>query len=193
MPLAPGLKEAFEKMEWTSAKPKEPEDPRSHLTGVNGINPMSPYDLPSSPTNFKDITDVVNRKNYSGYYPQSFAPVANYFLAFGLQPFFNPGEGEDYARGNLTIANMIELTATDQPWRLDRDQDIEEIFVIAKGYYDLISTSKVPEHQVYAKKVAKFLETLNKGYERMLKRTGKGPAPGVRSLSEILARIVRRK
>ena len=174
MPLDKELQRRFEQMEWIIHPDEpQPEDYRKHLTGVNGLDPMCPYDTPASPRKFKNITDVVNRKQYNACFPQSFGPVPKYFLEFGYVPYFCPTEDEDYAYGALTIAGMIELTANNEPWSLARDQDIDEIITIAEAYRDLIAKSVDPVHIDYTKKVNRFLDVMETGRKRMQKRTGK--------------------
>ena len=153
---------------------KERPDHRRHLFGVNGTNSMSPYEIPSSITYFKSIADVMNKKGFNASFPQSYSVVPGYFRRFNITPYFNPGPDSDYARGSLTIAGMIELCENDQPWQLERDQDIDLVIVIAEQYLDSVqNVLSDPRMREYAQKVQRFLKIMRRGQEKVAIRTGK--------------------
>lgn len=142
----------------------KPEPIRNiHLKGVTAYDPMSPYTPPETPKKFSTITDVINNKFFKGCYPQSYTPVPEYFRRYGISPYYDPEDFTDYARGALTIANMIELTFNDQPWKLDRIQDIPLILAIVEDYYAQMRLPGISEDisvKAYRAKVEKFLSVL---------------------------------
>lgn len=158
-----------------STKPRvEKEDHRIHISGVNGVDPMSPYDPPQSQLQFKNITEVINKKSFTANFPQSYTPIPGYFKRHGITPYFNPGEDSDYARGALTVAGMIELTSNNQPWQLVRDQDVDLVILIAETYLNTIKTAMSdPNIREYAQKVKKFLDLMEEGRTRQYVRQGK--------------------
>lgn len=191
MPLSPEMQEQFEKMEWTTKRDtRVPDDPRKHLTGILGIDPMSPYTKPRSVTQFTDIADVINRKQYTAYYPQTYAPVSNYFIEYNIQPYFNPGSGEDYARGAITIAGMIELVANELPLKIERDQDLDEIIKLAQAYLDSISEIRDPHYKQYAKRTQHFVAVMTEARDKMLVRNGQ-TLPNSPSILDIIKRLVK--
>ena len=160
---------------------------------TRGLYAQCPYTLPKSPSGFKNIVDVINNKGYHAVYPQSFTVVSPYYSRNNITPYFNPGEGEDYAHGSITIAGMIDLVANDLPWALDRDQDIEEVIAITEEYAKLLAPRQAEsiELKAYACKVKGFLQVMYKGRDRMLKRTGR-TATDKRDIVSILKKILGR-
>lgn len=169
------LKKSLENAKFEDAPPKVEPPVAPHIQGVLGIDPMSPYALPKIKTKYKNITDVINHKSFHAVYPQSYTPVSNYFRTFGYTPYFSPGEDVDYAKGAITIAGMIELTISNQPWKLERDQDIELIMKIAETWLDQVGPYGEHDQSIksYATKVRLFLDVMEKGRRRMYKRTGR--------------------
>ena len=152
------------------------KDPRRLPGRITAKNPMSPYTPPVSPTGFTGISDIINRKQYSGMYPQSYGPVPEYFRKFGLTPYYEPEDFNDFAHGVLTIATMIELTFNNQPWKLDREQDIEEIYNISKQYYTAISDAKYDGEmsiRIYREKMSKFLKVVRKSVDKIYRKNNK--------------------
>lgn len=176
-------------------KPDEPEKPNPYagFVGILGKDSMSPYDVPSSPSMFKNITDVMNRKGFKANYPQSYTPVPNYFREHGISPFFDQSY-DDWARGSLTIAGMIELTSNGQPWQLvDPEKDIDVVMAVAKAYLDAIDNLPgTPALRLYAEKVRNFLNMMEEGRTRMYKRQGK-INPHAIDLAAILNRLLMRQ
>lgn len=164
-----------------------------NFTGIMGTDPMSPYDINETAGDYKSITEVMNRKGYSATYPQSYTPIHNYFRNNGIAPYFNPGEDADYASGRLSIAGMIELTATKQPWALTRDQDIEEVIYIAEQYLNVITSGHCandPTFKEYAAKVRNFLTVMDHIRDKMYKRNGKEHIIGGQ-LIKLIKKLVR--
>ena len=129
-------------------KPPENTSPYKHLTGVLN-DPMSPYKTPYTAKRFKNLADIINNKQYPGIYNQSAAPIADYYLQNNLDPFYYVQEWDDEARGNITIKLMIFLTARDQPWDLERGQDIDEVLLISRAYRDQLAAFKDQTDDVY--------------------------------------------
>ena len=150
-------------------------DPRRLPGRITAQNPMSPYTPPVSGYKFTDISDIINHKQYKGSYPQSYAPVPEYFRKFGISPYYEPENFNDYACGVLTIATMIELTVNNQPWKLERDQDIAEVYQYAKTYYEALKNPDYENNkfiQAYKEKVVKFLKRLKPKVEIFAKKRG---------------------
>lgn len=151
-------------------------DPRRMKGRITAIDPMSPYTPPVSPTGFTGISDIINRKQYSGMYPQSYGPVPEYFRKFGLTPYYEPESFNDFAHGVMTIATMIELTFNNQPWKLDREQDIKEVYELSKQYYTAISDPKydnISSIKIYREKMSKFNKVLSKSVDKIYHRDKK--------------------
>ena len=176
-------------------KPVEPEmpDPYAGFCGVLGKDGMSPYDVPSSPAMFKNVTDVMNRKGFKANFPQSYTPVPNYFRENGITPYFEQSI-DDWARGSLTIAGMIELTANGQPWQLVHPEtDLDVIMAVAKAYLDAVDNMPAtPALRNYAEKVRSFLNQMEDGRTRMYLRQGK-INPHAIDLAAILNRLFNRQ
>ena len=189
--LDPSLQEWLKRTPLPAVPRDPPPDSRRFLKGVMGVDSMSPYTLPSSQTVFKSIADVVNNKGFPAIYPQSYTPIPEYYRKYGITPYFNPGEGEDYAKGSLTVAGMIELTVNGQPWALQRDQDLELVRIIAERYYASIEPFTKDNIQIkaYAANVQLFLKTVRKGLDRLAKRTGKS-LPSDNDLFRILGKML---
>lgn len=157
-----------------------------HLKGIMGADPMSPYRLPNSYLDYKDITEVVNNKPFAAIYPQSYTPVPQYYRDFNITPYFNPSEDEDYARGALTIAGMVELTANNQPWSLRRTEDLQRVYDIATSYLDQIAeytqTDKSLEN--YARKMRALVNVVEKAMVRAENRK-RGNRPRRRSFLDL--------
>lgn len=148
---------------------------RDYLKGITRTDPMSPYQAPRSIIAFKDLAELINKKGFSGAYPQSFAPVSEYFRRSGISPYYDPEAFNDFSHGVMTIATMIDLTANGQPWKLDRDQDLLLIDKIVREYYTQLSVPALENNvqiQAYKAKVEIFLKTLDKAIGRMKKRNG---------------------
>lgn len=155
----------------------EPElyNVRDHLKGITRTDPMSPYQAPRSIIAFKDLSELINKKSFSGAYPQSFAPVSEYFRGSGISPYYDPEDFNDFSHGVMTIATMIDLTANGQPWKLDRDQDLLFVDRVVREYYTQLSAESLANNvqiQAYKAKVEIFLKTLDKAISRMKKRNG---------------------
>ena len=120
----------------------------SNLKGMLN-DPMSPYEIPQTPRKFKNLADVVNNKQYRGIYNQTAAPVADYYLQNNIDPPYYIQEWDDECRGNMTIKLMIFLTARNQPWTLERDQDIDEVLAVSRAYYNQLSAFKPSEDNFY--------------------------------------------
>lgn len=179
------LQTDFKKMKWLLDEEPRPQKQEDKYCKDG----MSPYDRVSSPSHFTDITDVVNRKQFSAYYPQSYAPVPNYFVAFGYQPYFNPGSGEDFAYGALTIAGMVELCANNISFRIARDTDVYVVKGIAEQYLDSIRGIKNDQITAYATKVTKLISKLDQAIAIIETRTGR--TRSVVSISEILKKLIK--
>ena len=184
MPLSPELLKQFKEMKWMDEeqRPQKKEDKYCKYG-------MSPYERVSSPSQFTDIADVVNRKQFSAYYPQTYAPVSNYFVAYGYQPYFNPGSGEDFAYGALTIAGMVELCANDISFRIDRDADVYVVKEIAEQYLSTIRDIRDRQIVLYAKKVEKLILKLLQAISIIEKRTG--VTRSVVPIEEILKKLIK--
>lgn len=184
MPLSPELLKQFKEMKWM-----DEEQPIKEKEDKYCKNGMSPYAQVKSSTNFTDIADVMNRKQFTAYYPQTYAPVSNYFVAYGYQPYFNPGSGEDYARGALTIAGMVELCANDISFRIDRDTDVYVVKGIAQEYLASIRDIRDKRIELYAKKVQKLIENLNKAILIIENRNGN--AQTTVSIETVLRKLIK--
>ena len=144
-----------------------------NMCGIMKQDPMSPYTPPQSPTNYTSITDILRRKPYKGAFPQSFTRVPNYFGKYGISPYYEPEEFNDYARGAITIENMIELTNSRLPWQLDRDQDVIEIIGITEEYYkQLTNPANINERnakivEAYRQKLEVFLQTMYRAKQKV--------------------------
>lgn len=150
-------------------------DPRRLPGRITAQDPMSPYTPPVSGYKFTDISDIINHKQYKGSYPQSYAPVPDYFRKFGISPYYEPEDFNDYSRGALTISTMIELTCNNQPWKLDRDQDIAEVYQYAKTYYEALKNPDYANNksiQAYKEKVVIFLKRLKPKISVIAKKRG---------------------
>jgi hypothetical protein len=161
--LAEEAKAEMDRFSSTPA-PKEEFDIRKFSKGVNRLDPMSPYTPPKSKLYFENITDVIRNKQFSGVYPQSYGPMANYFKEFGITPYFEQEDFIDYARGALTIERMIDLTVNGKSWKLDREQDLYLVREIANAYNDQLSHHALADDmqiQAYKKKVEIFLRKIN--------------------------------
>lgn len=156
---------------------KEPRRRQPNYSkGVTAYDPMSPYEYIPPKQVFTDLAEVINEKSFHGSYPQSYTPVPEYFKKYGYSPYYDPEEFTDYARGALTIANMIELTANDQPWKLDRIQDLYLIKEIVDRYYSQMNLPSVANDirvKAYKQRVEMFLRRLNKAIAIHEHRTGR--------------------
>ena len=170
------LKEVFEKSEQEIKKRENMDQlpkPDYLKIGLLRDNDMSPYTAPHSPTAYRSITEVLKKRPYKGSFPQSFTEVPEYFRRYNLAPFFEPREFDDYARGVMTIENMIELTASGQPWQLDRDQDVYEIIGIAEEYQKQLHDSNCTAGQnnkaieAYKVKLHTFLNKMYKARDKI--------------------------
>lgn len=162
MDLDPSLKEWFDNAPSLLDIPEKMPDKRTYAQGGTHPDPMSPYDTPHSDANYTSIIDVMNRKPFPAIYPQSYTYVPEYYRKFNVTPYFNPGEGEDYAKGVLTVAGMIELTANGQPWALQRAQDMEMIRAIAERYVELAQPyANRVQFKAYLERVHKFIDVLD--------------------------------
>ena len=133
--------------------------------GVTAYDPMSPYEYRPTKEYFSNLAEIINEKSFHGSYPQSYTPVPEYFKKHGYSPYYDPEEFMDYARGALTIANMIELTANNQPWKLDRVQDMYLIRSIVEQYRAQMNLPTVVDDvrvKAYKQRVELFLRRLNK-------------------------------
>jgi len=155
-------------------KPDIRKPPRNmYLKGMTAYDPMSPYEPPHTPDKFDTITDVINNKSFKGSYPQSYTPVPEYFTKYGISPYYDPEDFTDYARGSMTISNMIELTFNNQPWQLSRVQDIPIVIDIVEQYYRQMQQPGVANDvsvKAYKTKVEKFLEVMKKAQKRVLNK-----------------------
>lgn len=135
-------------------------------------DPMDPYTLPTSDNNYDNVTDVINRKPFAAVYPQSYTPIPNYFKRFGYAPFYQPGEGEDYAHGAITIAGMIELSNNGLPWALKHDEDYDIIIASVEAYIAgaMEANSQDLKVRAWVKNMQRFLKIMKKGRERMWRR-----------------------
>ena len=71
---------------------------------------------------------------------------------------------------------MIELTANDQPWKLDRIQDLYLIKEIVDRYYSQMNLPSVANDirvKAYKQRVEMFLRRLNKAISIHEHRTGR--------------------
>lgn len=170
----------------------EEENPmRKNIVGCMGDDPMSPYRIRTSKLVYKDIADIINNKPYSAVYPQTYTPIPKYFLDNGLTPYFSPMEGEDFAPGKLTIAGMIDLANTDQPFIIVRDQDFEEIYEITKTYLDqLLNLDLDRKYKAQEVRVRVFLNLLTAGLEKVYLRRNINDR-GPNALVNILKKLVR--
>lgn len=150
-----------------------------------------PYEVPCSKLVFKDISDEINTRGFHATYPQSYTPIPNYFLHFKVDPFFSPTEDEDFARGSVTIAGMIEMTDMKMPWRLSRDEDIPIIIELVERYVANMAPFAASSLLVkaYLIKCNKFLEIMRAGQRRMLRRR-KDIKPSINFLN-ILQKLTR--
>lgn len=192
------LQEIFEKSE-EEFKRKEMEEqlkqPQYVEIGLQRNDPMSPYDPPHSPVYYRSITEVLKNRPYKGSFPQSFTNIPDYFRKFNVPPFFESRDFDDYARGVMTIENMIELTATGQPWQLDRDQDVFEIISIAEEYQRQLHDPNCTAGQnakaieSYKVKLQSFLNRMYKARDKIEVRThGRVKA---KSLADIIKKFFR--
>lgn len=133
------------------------------------VDPMSPYEIPHTPPEYKDLTEVMNNRGFAAIYPQTYTPIPDYYRKFNIPPYFNPGEGDDWARGSLTIAGMIELTTNQQPWMIRRIEDLDVIYQITTEYLERISpfVNTNTRVRVYVGKIKLFLQVLEKGMRRV--------------------------
>jgi hypothetical protein len=146
---------------------------------------MSAYQIPESKTRFKSLADVINNRQFIGYYPESFGSMANYFHDNGISPYYEIIPGGDYAKGALTINTMIELTVAQVKWRLEREQDVGLVMGICEEYKKQLTpvlrpnSSNVNDIHViaYYNKLEKFLTQLYKYAKRIEKKIGKYITP----------------
>lgn len=194
----PGLDSSVLKMmeEWIHGDTTPPPPPPKPSSMGWRRDPMSPYDMPYTPDHYTDLSDIMNNRPFLAVYPQSYTPVSKFFVepisedhpeTAGRAPFFEPHEGEDYARGALTIAGMVELNANHIAWELVRDQDLEEVEAIASAYYEELKTLGDKNDlsiKAYLQRLANFLNVMQDGIARMKRRTGQqAPNNSIASLA----------
>lgn len=152
----------------------EPELPKDKRHGFLAGDPMSPYRIPSTRAFYKSIVEVMNKKGFPAWSPQTYTPISNYFLDSGIPPFHDPGEGENYAKGVLTVANMVELHRMDMPFRLCDENDLDTVIAIAKRYHDAMLTNgaETPKIKEYLKWVESFLIRAEDARTAAYKRKG---------------------
>jgi hypothetical protein len=159
-------------------KKDEEPPPEEFRVGVCRKDTMNPYIPPVSKTSYRSVDDYINTKGFAAIFPQSYTPVSDYFKEYNVNPYYSPTEEEDYARGSLTIAGMIELTDRKQTWRLCRDEDVEVVIEVLTTYRDRMSNilaNKPDANVVYKKyllKVNKLLDLLDTVRDRMYRRHG---------------------
>lgn len=182
----------FKKLQQPKKYQPDPPKPKVNITGVMGDDPMSPYKIPKSIGQFTCLADVMNRKGFAAVFPESYAPVSNYFVAYNIEPYYNPGSDIDYAPGALTIAGMVELTATGQPWALQRAQDIPIVQEIATKY--LLELEQVqttdPKILAYIKRLHVFLKVVDKANRARIRREGGHPVTPDTSIAQIVANLL---
>lgn len=151
--------------------PKIEKDKRH---GVLAGDPMSPYPIPSTPAVYRNIAEVMNKKQFICFYPESYTPVPDYFTKNGIVPYYNPPEETDYARGALTVAGMVELTKMNAPFALNYESDIDEVISIATVYIRSMEPY-MGDNRVssYVQGVKRFIEVAEKSRTRILGRQGK--------------------
>lgn len=168
------MRAEFNRLEAMSVDPPPKQKHwRDNLTGVNGNDPMSPYVLPESTLVYNNITDVMNKKGFLAYYPQSYTPISNYFRDSNITPYFNPTDAEDWSKGRLTVAGMIELLSMGQTFEICRDQDFDEIIAIAENYLTHAQRMNTPAIVAYTKQVHYFLEHAKLARRKIYQRRGK--------------------
>ncbi len=171
---------------------KPQPSPKEGIKGCMGDDPMSPYRIPSSQIVFTSIEDIINKKPYSAMFPQSYTPIPAYFLRFGITPYFNPMEYEDFAYGKLTIAGMIDLTCNNQPWVLERDQDFDEIIALTRHYLNQIENlDQNNKMKLQKNRLNMFLKVMYEGRSRMCKRRNLVDT-GPKALTKILNKLIRK-
>lgn len=163
---------------------KEKEEARNKKSRVIlKKNPMSPYEFPRSPE-YNSITDVINKKPYQGSYPQSLTYIPEYFSKFHISPFYEVNPIDDYAKGTLTIAIMIQLTIKKEPWKLLYLDDYADVIkntreFIADLEEQIRDTSDNNQLQVYRNNTISFLKEIEIVQERidnyLAKKTNKKP------------------
>lgn len=186
-----GFYEDFQKACLQAEAPPQPKRIphwREKVKGVNGYDPMSPYTLPESLPPLTNPADLMNKKGFMAYYPQSYTPIPNYFRDNNITPFFDPSTNDDESRGMLTIAGMVELLDMGQPFTICRDQDIDEIIFIAEHYLSHMSHLNDRQVAVYLPKVEKLLNHLKLASKKLANKHG-GQTPIRPDLAEILKRI----
>lgn len=157
------------------------QDPPCLATTIrNRWKADSSYDIPKSTLTFRSLADVVNNKQFGGYYPESYGTVADYFQNKGISPYYEIVPGGDYAKGTLTINTMIELTNNNVKWRLAREQDVGLIIGICEAYQGQLKQVLRPDstnitdihRRAYYTKLNKFLDRMYQYAKIMQKRTG---------------------
>ena len=199
MKLDPSLKklsktkeQLAEELKQESAHPANTEIPGIGNIVRRNWSSMSAYEIPVSRISFKSLADLVNNRQFTGYYPESFGTVANYFHKTGISPYYEIIPGGDYAKGALTINTMIELTMAGVKWRLEREQDIGLVMGICEEYKKQLKSVLRPNstnvHDIhvsaYYAKLEKFLTEVYKYVKILEKQCGECITPA--SLNDIL-------
>ena len=146
----------------------------SYVSDCNN-NPMSPYVVPHTRSQpYEDVVDVIRHKAFKAYYPESYAPVHQYYLENNITPPYVPIDGSDYAAGSITIDGMIDLVLNDQPWALERSEDIETILTILDEYIRVMTPyDNDKKVRISLQNVGKLRNILEAGKRRAMKRRGK--------------------
>lgn len=158
--------------------PSIPQQPKPYpkYPSVFENDPMSPYKVPRTrDTPYVDVVDVIRNKPFKAIYPESFAPVPDYYRENNIPVPYEPVPGSDYARGSLTIDDMLELVSMDQPWALERSQDMQIIRDILQEYLNLALPQKTKSKAI-ANSIAgveRLMAILDDGLKRAAKKEGK--------------------
>lgn len=128
-------------------------------------NPMSPHRVTPSKLRFEDAADAINNKSYMAYYPVSAGPIDDYYRDNGFAPPFriDPERENDWDRGVITIAGMMNLTESKIPFQLVHKRDILEIKQLVDLYVAEISpyVEQYPRLKVELNRCNKFLDYID--------------------------------
>lgn len=128
-------------------------------------NPMSPHRVTPSKLRFEDAADAINSKSYIAYYPVSAGPIDDYYRDNGFAPPFriDPERENDWDRGVITIAGMMNLTESKIPFQLVHKRDILEIKQLVDLYVEEISpyVDQYPRLKIELNRCNKFLDYID--------------------------------